>query len=98
MPLVRKKDSFRLNAKRILLTYPKVDPLVGKEETLRKLQSLRIGSHSMEQCFIALEHHKDGDPHLHIATSWTGKLHLRSAQQFDSITGKPLLQLLAVEA
>lgn len=81
--------SFRLNAKRVLLTYPKVPTTLGKEQVLQRLQSLKFGSASLDQCLIALEHHKDGEPHLHIATSWTAKLHLRSAQQFDSITGKP---------
>jgi len=79
---------YRLNAKRILLTYPQLDPAFTKEEALSRLRSKTWGTSRLEACLIVLEHHKDGTPHLHIATSWTAKLNLHSAQCFDFVTGK----------
>jgi len=80
--------AFRLNAKMVLLTFPQLEPSFTKEEALRRLQEKSFGSKKLEQCMIALEHHADGSPHLHIATSWTGKLNLRSSDCFDFVTDK----------
>lgn len=79
---------YRLNAKRILLTYPQLDPAFTKEEALSRLRSKTWGTSRLEACLVVLERHKDGTPHLHIATSWTAKLNLHSAQCFDFVTGK----------
>jgi len=79
--------SYRLNAKRILLTFPQLNPGFTKEDALSRLRSKIWGSSKLEQCLVVLERHKDGTPHLHIATSWTAKLNLHSAQCFDFVTG-----------
>lgn len=80
--------SFRLCAKRILLTYPQVDPSLTKETVLERLREKQFGTSRLEKAYIALEHHQDGHPHLHIATSWTGKLNLHSSKCFDFVTTK----------
>lgn len=89
-PPIRELGSYRLNAKRILLTFPQLNPGFTKEEALSRLRSKKWGSSQLDQCLVVLERHKDGTPHLHIATSWTAKLNLHSAQCFDFVTGKQI--------
>lgn len=79
---------FRLNAKRILLTYPQVDPSLQKEEVLRRLQEKSFGNARLESAIVARELHQDGTPHLHIVTCWTDKLNLASSKCFDFVTSK----------
>lgn len=68
---------FRLNAKKVFLTYPKCK--LTKEELLDKLPN----KESIEQYYIARELHEDGEPHLHAILVYNYKLNIKSEKHFD---------------
>lgn len=67
----KQKSSFRLQAKRLFLTYPQC--AISKELAQ---ENLNIHFPNLTWYIIAEEQHKDGTPHLHIALESEDKLHL----------------------
>lgn len=81
--------AYRLEAKRIFLTYPQCGCL-AKDFVATHIKSLS----PVLWIVIAREMHKDGEPHLHVAVEFAQKLRTRDSRYFD-IEGKhPNVQAL----
>lgn len=76
---------FRLNAKKLFLTYPQND--CSKEEALRNLKEF-FGEENIECGVVARELHEDGNPHLHCFLILKEKCDIQTASALDVITGK----------
>lgn len=80
----KSKASFRLQAKRIFLTFPQCSR--KKEEAVEHL--LLKFPDQLDWYIVAEEAHKDGTPHLHCALQFKEKFATRDSHAFDSIGGK----------
>ena len=74
--------SYRLQAKRVFLTYPQCGCL-AKDFVVAHIKSLA----SILWIVAARELHEDGEPHLHIAVEFESQLRTRNSRFFD-IEGK----------
>lgn len=79
------KNNFRLQAKKLFLTYPQCD--VDKGDALVKIMELFL-DYDVEWIVVAREKHKDGSNHLHCAINLNTKLHTRNPHKLDCIGGK----------
>lgn len=70
--------SFRFNAKRAFLTYPRSGDLTKE----RLLQFLRDDRGALWYC-VGLEQHEDGGNHLHAYAEWANRLDVRDERHFD---------------
>jgi len=75
---------FRLNCKRIFITFPKCS--VDKVTALSRITQSSKTKHC--QAIVAQEKHKDGDPHLHVYLESPKNFNVRSPSYFDFIGGK----------
>jgi len=69
--------TFRINAKRFFLTYPKCT--LSKESILKWLNT----KGRLIAYVIAIENHKDGTPHVHACVHYGNKLNIKSPDFFD---------------
>ena len=74
------KKRFRLQAKRLFLTYPQCP--APKEILLQKLQE-KLGQLGIEKYVIGQEEHKDGNLHLHAIVSMKKKCNIVSPRALD---------------
>lgn len=66
-----KEGKFRLNAKRLFLTYPKCP--IAKENAM---EQLKTKFKTISKILVAHELHKDGTDHLHVYISLTKKCNI----------------------
>jgi len=69
-------DKFRLNAKKVFLTYPQCP--VPKEEAMLLLKTDKVS-----YCLVAQEKHKDDGLHLHVIIIFKKKIDIKRADYFD---------------
>lgn len=74
----------RLQAKSFFLTFPQCS--TPKNIALENLKKL-LGSNLLGAS-VALEHHADGQPHLHLAVFLLDQLRTRDVNYFDCVVGK----------
>jgi len=76
--------NFRINCKRLFITFPQTDTL--KEDAAEKLKS---NSKTNDCSFIiAQERHQDGNIHLHVYIEKSSNFNFKDPKYFDFITGK----------
>ena len=76
-----KKKEFRLNSKKLFLTYPNVgDTSITKEQILEQLQQ-KVGS--IKNYIIAKELHENGVPHFHVLLELTKRIDIKNIQKLD---------------
>nr|CAM91945.1 replication associated protein [Tomato leaf curl Antsiranana virus] len=73
---------FKIQAKNIFLTYPKCS--LTKEHLLSFLQNLSLPTNP-KYIKICLEHHQNGEPHLHALIQFEGKLTCTNNRLFDCV-------------
>lgn len=75
-----KNSIFNFKQKSILLTYPHVEKYnIGKEE----LGEYLYDTFNCKITVVCLEHHKDGNPHLHAWLEWEEVFSTKNAHIFD---------------
>lgn len=79
-----KTGEFRLNAKKLFLTYPKND--TSKEEVEENLKE--FFEDNLEGYSIGQETHEDGTLHLHICVLLKDRCDIKNANTLDVIAGK----------
>lgn len=74
---------FRINAKKLFLTYPQCDtgPVTALENIQRKFGAQLVS------CVVAQELHEDGNLHLHVALELSKPVDTRDVHFFDFVTG-----------
>lgn len=78
------KSKFRLNAKRVGVTFPQCD--VDKETVQSRL--IKEFGDALEFYIIAQEHHKDGHLHLHCLLGFHQKVNWFDCNRLDFLVGK----------
>lgn len=73
---------FRINSKKVFLTYPKCD--IPKDQCLLLLKE-NVYYHDFVKYCIAQEPHQDGYPHLHVYLQYDRKLNIKSCRSFDMV-------------
>jgi len=81
---ISNSKSFRLNCKRVFITFPKCD--VAKELALDRIKKSTKTKHC--KAIVAQEKHKDGDLHLHVYLESPKNFNVRAPSYFDFIGGK----------
>jgi len=79
-----KKKEFRLNAKKLFLTYPKND--TDKATVEKNLTD--FFQDNLEGYSIGQELHQDGTPHFHIVVLLKDRCDIKGAKKLDVIAGK----------
>jgi len=74
--------SFRFNAKRAFLTYPRSGGLTKE----RVLEFLRDDRGAAWYC-VGLEQHEDGGDHLHAYAEWVDRINVRDATHYFDVDG-----------
>lgn len=76
--------NFRINCKRLFITFPQTDTL--KDDAAEKLKS----NTKTNDCsfIVAQERHQDGNTHLHVYIEKPSNFNFRDPKYFDFITGK----------
>lgn len=75
------KAKFRLNASRVLITYPQAPPHWTKEHVQAHIK-LRLPA-AVESMVVARELHRDGSPHFHVLVSCVKKMDITNVRHFD---------------
>lgn len=83
VPAAPRKGGFRINAKKLFLTYPQCD--TGPVTAMDNLK-VRFGD-DLVSCVVAQELHKDGNLHLHVALELRKAFDSRDETCFDFVTG-----------
>lgn len=76
---IEKPKSFRISAKRILLTYSQVNQQLTKQDLLNHI----LTKHKVERYIVAEEQHQDGGKHFHVLLESKTKFNIRHAQDLD---------------
>lgn len=82
-----KKGEFRLQARRIFLTFPRVEKEEGQEELIEKVVKKEKGK-GLKYMIGTKEKHKDGGVHYHIVLKYEKKQNIRDEKCYDYIAGK----------
>ena len=82
-----KKKSFRISAKKFLLTYPQIpNPKITPEEIKEII--LKRWPTEIQSGIVAKELHKDGTPHIHIIIAFWKRIDIKNPTFFDFIMEK----------
>jgi hypothetical protein len=84
LPTVRKKRSFRINAKCFFLTFPKCGLKLSQLPDVMS-RILEGGDVSPDEVCLAYELHKDGTPHIHIFLKYATRRDITNPHAFDWI-------------
>lgn len=74
-------STFRLDAKKLFLTYPQCD-----SDPQGVMEMVKYSFPNLEWAVVAREQHKDGTPHLHLAIALTKPYRARNHSLLDSLT------------
>ena len=77
--------SFRINSKKVAITYPQCS--ISKEQCLLLLKDNAYYHDFIKYC-IAQERHEDGGYHLHVYLQYDRKLNIKSPKCFDMVNGE----------
>jgi hypothetical protein len=80
----KNKKEFRLQCKKLYLTFPKEN--LSKEQMLSNLKEM-FSEYEIEWIVVCQEKHKDGDKHLHCIIILKNKVRI-TAKKLDTLTGK----------
>ena len=82
-----KKGKFRLQSRKIFLTYPQVEKEESKEELIEKIVK-REKIKGLKHVVGAKEEHKEGVLHYHFVLSYEKKQDIRDPNYYDYVAGK----------
>lgn len=84
---IKKSRKYRLQSRKVFLTYPRVEKEEGKEELIEKVvkkEKVKGLTHMMG----VKEKHKDGGLHYHFVLAYEKKQDIRDPNYYDYIAGK----------
>lgn len=81
----KRKANFRLNAKKLFLTWPRC-----QKEPTEVLEALteKFGVANILYVCVAREQHEDGTPHIHVALNLRTKCDIKSSEYLDELVGQ----------
>lgn len=82
---------FRLNSRKVFLTYPQAAPLT-KTELFNWLRNKTVSNRSVSKLLVAEETHADGGVHFHCLIEYDGPVNVRSEREWDKDGKHPNIQ------
>lgn len=85
MPPKRLRENFRLNAKKLFLTWPRCHKTT--QEVLEAAVS-KFSIDNIKYICVAREEHEDGTPHIHLALVLNTRCDIKSTEYLDELVGQ----------